>query len=51
MHITIFVFLRYDFTLREYLANNNLSVSEGISLFTQLIEAVHHINSNGVAHR
>jgi len=49
---TMFLIMkRYDCTLREYLANNTLSMRENLLLFTQLIEGIQHINANGIAHR
>jgi PTEN induced putative kinase 1 len=42
---------RYDSTLSEYLADNDLDVRTKVILFAQLLEAVAHINHFQVAHR
>lgn len=42
---------RYDDTLRNFLDSNKLCTRTKIILFTQLLEAVTHINRHGIAHR
>lgn len=42
---------RYDVTLKQYLANQNVNMRVSILLLAQLLEAVAHMNANGVAHR
>ncbi|XP_055846775.1 serine/threonine-protein kinase Pink1, mitochondrial [Episyrphus balteatus] len=42
---------RYDNSLRNLLDTNELSTRAKILLFTQLLEAVTHINGHGIAHR
>jgi hypothetical protein len=42
---------RYNSNLREYLADNDLSIRTRIILFAQLLEATAFINSYGIAHR
>lgn len=45
------VMKRYDVTLKQYLANQNVNMRVSILLLAQLLEAVAHMNANGVAHR
>lgn len=42
---------RYDLSLREFLDQMSISIRDRILLFTQLLEAVTHLNRHGVAHR
>lgn len=42
---------RYDYSLRNLLDTNELNTRTKILLFTQLLEAVAHINRHGIAHR
>ncbi|XP_055910372.1 serine/threonine-protein kinase Pink1, mitochondrial [Eupeodes corollae] len=42
---------RYDYSLRNLLDTNELNTRTKILLFTQLLEAVTHINRHGIAHR
>lgn len=49
---TLFLVMdRYRWTLRQYLACHRLSFQQSLQLFTQLTEAVLHINKHQVAHR
>ncbi|KAG5346808.1 PINK1 kinase, partial [Acromyrmex charruanus] len=45
------VMKRYDTTLKQYITNRNVDVRVSILLLAQLLEAVAHMNANGVAHR
>ncbi|XP_036148507.1 serine/threonine-protein kinase PINK1, mitochondrial isoform X2 [Monomorium pharaonis] len=45
------VMKRYDITLKQYVANRNIDLRVSILLFAQLLEAVAHMNINGIAHR
>lgn len=45
------VMKRYDITLKQYLVNQNVNMRVSILLLAQLLEAVAHMNANGVAHR
>ncbi|KAK3870312.1 hypothetical protein Pcinc_024466 [Petrolisthes cinctipes] len=45
------VMKRYDASLREYLSQSHPSEHTCLLLLTQLLEAVLHINTHGVAHR
>ncbi|XP_050466129.1 serine/threonine-protein kinase Pink1, mitochondrial [Cataglyphis hispanica] len=45
------VMKRYDVTLKQYMANRNVDTRVSILLLAQLLEAVAHMNANGVAHR
>ncbi|CAK9818365.1 Serine/threonine-protein kinase Pink1, mitochondrial [Anthophora quadrimaculata] len=42
---------RYDITLKQYLADRNLSIRESILLLAQLLESITHLNAHGIAHR
>jgi len=41
---------RYEFTLAEYLSSHSLTFRESTMLFLQLLEAVVHLNGNGICH-
>ncbi|KYM75429.1 Serine/threonine-protein kinase PINK1, mitochondrial [Atta colombica] len=41
----------YDTTLKQYITSRNVDMRVSILLFAQLLEAVAHMNANGVAHR
>ena len=45
------VMKRYDVTLKQYMASRNVDTRVSILLLAQLLEAVAHMNANGVAHR
>ncbi|XP_012231362.1 serine/threonine-protein kinase Pink1, mitochondrial isoform X2 [Linepithema humile] len=45
------VMKRYDVTLKQYVMNRNIDMRVSILLFAQLLEAVAHMNGNGIAHR
>lgn len=46
------VMKRYDVTLKQYVTNRNeIDIRVSILLFAQLLEAIAHINRNGIAHR
>ncbi|XP_011685796.1 PREDICTED: serine/threonine-protein kinase PINK1, mitochondrial [Wasmannia auropunctata] len=45
------VMKRYDTTLKQYITNRNIDMRVSILLLAQLLEAVAHMNANGIAHR
>ncbi|KYN28953.1 PREDICTED: serine/threonine-protein kinase PINK1, mitochondrial [Trachymyrmex cornetzi] len=45
------VMKRYDTTLKQYITSRNVDMRVSILLLAQLLEAVAHMNANGVAHR
>ncbi|KYM95147.1 PREDICTED: serine/threonine-protein kinase PINK1, mitochondrial [Cyphomyrmex costatus] len=45
------VMKRYDTTLKQYIASRNIDIRVSILLLAQLLEAVAHMNANGIAHR
>ncbi|KYQ56678.1 Serine/threonine-protein kinase PINK1, mitochondrial [Trachymyrmex zeteki] len=45
------VMKRYDTTLKQYITSRNVDTRVSILLLAQLLEAVAHMNANGVAHR
>jgi len=47
----MFVLFRYDSSLKDYLSNKNPSPQIATMLLAQLLEAVVHMNSHGIAHR
>lgn len=44
-------YFRYDTTLKQYITSRNVDTRVSILLLAQLLEAVAHMNANGVAHR
>lgn len=44
-------YFRYDTTLKQYIASRNIDMRVSILLFAQLLEAVAHMNTYGIAHR
>jgi len=44
-------YFRYDTTLKQYIASRNIDMRVSILLLAQLLEAVAHMNANGIAHR
>lgn len=49
---TLFLLMkRYDTTLKEYLEEHKVEGREAILIVAQILEAVVHINRNGIAHR
>lgn len=42
---------RYDLSLREFLDQMAVGIRDRILIFTQLLEAIAHLNRHGVAHR
>lgn len=44
-------YFRYDITLKQYMASRNVNTRVSILLLAQLLEAVAHMNTNGIAHR
>ncbi|XP_071581475.1 serine/threonine-protein kinase Pink1, mitochondrial [Temnothorax nylanderi] len=45
------VMKRYDITLKQYVTSRNVDMRVSILLLAQLLEAVVHMNTNGIAHR
>ncbi|XP_074654817.1 serine/threonine-protein kinase Pink1, mitochondrial-like [Tubulanus polymorphus] len=45
------VMKKYDYTLREYLANHDLDYEQSTFLFAQLLEGLLHLHKHRVAHR
>ncbi|KAL0128784.1 hypothetical protein PUN28_003880 [Cardiocondyla obscurior] len=45
------VMKRYDVTLKQYVTSRNVNMRVSILLLAQLLEAVAHMNANGIAHR
>lgn len=50
-YLTSRIDFRYDVTLKQYMAGRNVDTRVSILLFAQLLEALAHMNANGVAHR
>lgn len=44
-------YFRYDTTLKQYVTNQSIDMRVSILLFAQLLEAVAHMNTHGIAHR
>uniref|UniRef100_A0A336K9G6 non-specific serine/threonine protein kinase n=1 Tax=Culicoides sonorensis TaxID=179676 RepID=A0A336K9G6_CULSO len=42
---------RYDLSLREFLHQLDMNMRDRVVIFTQLLEAITHLNRHGVAHR
>lgn len=42
---------RYDLSLREFLNELDMNMRDRVLIFTQLLEAITHLNRHGVAHR
>ncbi|XP_011633507.2 serine/threonine-protein kinase PINK1, mitochondrial [Pogonomyrmex barbatus] len=45
------VMKRYSMTLKQYITDRNIDMRISILLLAQLLEAVAHMNANGIAHR